>query len=149
LQAQRWDGDFTLKAVRAIAVVAPTESVVTWLSSLRITGQGELNMVPKPEVLVWPGAESLSNLKRALMEKRETELVLSAGLHNALFNHFGASAPAESEVQVRVQGGAELIGQLKDIAGLEPLAKLEQAFRDGGWCVTITSPTPRIMLSPP
>lgn len=106
-------------------------------------------MVAKPEVLIWPGAESMSNLKRALQESREIEVVLSAGLHNAFFNRFGASTPAESELQVGVQGSADLIAQLRDIAGLESLAELEGTLRDGGWRVTITSPVPRIVLSPP
>jgi hypothetical protein len=103
----------------------------------------------KQEILVWPGAESMSNLKRALKEEREIELVLSAGLHNVFFSRFGASTLSEFETQVGVQGGAELIGQLKDIAGLEPLAELEGTLREGQWRVTITSPIPRIMLSPP
>jgi hypothetical protein len=106
-------------------------------------------MISKPEILIWPGAESLSKIKRALRERREVELTLSAGLHNAFFNRFEADAPPESALQVDVQGGPELIGQLKDIAGLEPIAELEQTLRDGGWRVTITSPIPRILLSPP
>lgn len=106
-------------------------------------------MACKPEVLIWPGAESMVALKRALQEGCDVELVLSAGLHNAFFNRFEANAPLDSEVQVDVQGGADLIAQLKDIAGLEPLAELEQTLRDGGWRVAIISPTPRIMLSPP
>jgi hypothetical protein len=106
-------------------------------------------MTSKLEVLVWPGAESMSKLKRALQEKRQIELVLSAGLHNAFFIRFGANAPPESAGQVDVQGGPELISQIKGIAGLEPLGDLEQPLRAGSWRVTITSPTPRIMLSPP
>ncbi len=104
-------------------------------------------MASKPEVLMWPGAESMPALKRALQDRREVELVLSAGLHNAFFSRFEADAPLES-LKVDVQGGADLIGQLKDIAGLEPLGELEQALREGGWRVTITSPTPRILFSP-
>jgi hypothetical protein len=75
--------------------------------------------------------------------------VLSAGLHNAFFSRFEADAPPESALQVDVQGSADLIGQLKDIAGLEALGDLEQTLRERGWRVTITSPTPRIFLSPP
>lgn len=106
-------------------------------------------MVSKPEVLVWPGAESMAALRRALQEGRDVELVLSAGLHNAFFSRFEADAPLDSEVQVDVQGGADLIARLKGIAGLEPLAELEQTLRDGGWRVAIVSPTPRIILSAP
>jgi hypothetical protein len=105
-------------------------------------------MTCKREVLIWPGAESMQALKRGLQEGREIEIVLSAGLHNAFFNRFEPDAPPDAEVQVDVQGGADLIAQLKSIAGLEPLAELEQTLRDGGWRVAITSPTPRIVLSP-
>jgi hypothetical protein len=105
-------------------------------------------MTTKPEVLLWPGAESMAKLERALQERRAVELVLSAGLHNAFFNRFKADAPPDPEVRIDVQGGAELLGQLAGIAGLEPLGQLEQVLRDGGWRVAITSPTPQILLSP-
>lgn len=106
-------------------------------------------MESKPEVLMWPGADSMSKLKQALKEGRAVELLLSAGLHNAFFSRFEADAPPDSEIQVDVQGGVALIDQLKDIAGLEPLGEVEQTLREGEWKVTITSPTPRIAFTPP
>ncbi len=106
-------------------------------------------MTLKPEVLLWPGAESMVKLERALQEGRAVELVLSASLHNALFNRFEADGSLNSEIKVDVQGGAELLGQLAAIAGLEPLGQLEQVLRDGGWRVAISSPTPQILLLPP
>ncbi len=105
-------------------------------------------MTSKPEILIWPGADSMSKLRHALQERRAVELVLSAGLHNAFYSRFEAEAPQKSEIEVDVQGGAELIGQLKDIAGLEPLGELQPTLHEGGWSVAITSPTPRITLLP-
>jgi hypothetical protein len=106
-------------------------------------------MAPKPQVLVWPGSESMSEIEQALSEDTPVELVLSAGLHNALFTRFGTDAPPESAGQVDVEGGAELLGRLDGIAGLEPLVELADTLRQRAWRVAIISPTPRIMLSPP
>jgi hypothetical protein len=106
-------------------------------------------MASKPMVLIWPGAESMPALKQALRERRAVELVLSAGMHNALLRRFEVNAPSESALEVNVQGSADLIGRLKSIAGLEPLSELEQTLREAGWRVAINSPTPRITLLPP
>lgn len=105
-------------------------------------------MTAKPEVLVWPGAESMAALERALREQREVVLMLSTGLHNAFVNTFKRDTTPASEFEVYVQGGAELVRKLENIAGLEPLSTLEQTLRDDAWRVNITSPTPRISFVP-
>lgn len=104
-------------------------------------------MTNKPEFLVWPGAESMAALERALREQREVVLTLSAGLHNALVSTFTRDTAPELELDV--EGGAELVDPLRNIAGLEPLSELQKTLRDGSWRVRITSPTPRISLTPP
>jgi len=105
-------------------------------------------MTSKPEVLVWPGAESMTALKRALREQRGVVLVLSTGLHHTFIRTFKPHAPP-SELKVNIQGGAELIGRLTDIAGLEPLGEVQPTLRKHAWRIHITSPTPRVSFVPP
>lgn len=90
----------------------------------------------------------MAALKRALREEREVVLVLSTGLHHAFISTFRPDAPP-SELDVNVTGGAELIGRLTDMAGLEPLGELQQTLRERSWRINITSPTPRISFTPP
>jgi hypothetical protein len=109
----------------------------------------DMSMVSKPEVLIWPGAESMAAITHALDEGRDVELVVSTGLHNAFISRFASDAHPKFEGQMDLRGGPELLRRLADIAGLEPLAELEQPLRERGWRVAILSPVPRILLLPP
>ncbi len=65
-------------------------------------------MTSEPEIVILPGADSMSKLRHALQERRAVELVLSAGLHNAFYSRFEVEAPQKSEIEVDVQGDASM-----------------------------------------
>jgi hypothetical protein len=84
----------------------------------------DLTMTSKPEILIWPGADSMSKLRHALQERRAVELVLSAGLHNAFYSRFEAEAPQKSEIEVDVQGGAGMESISKNFLLFERLTNV-------------------------
>ena len=51
--------------------------------------------------------------------------------------------------RVEADGGAELLGSVATVAGLEEMKKLGAAVRRAHYTVRVTSPEPRLMLLPP
>jgi hypothetical protein len=105
----------------------------------------EPNIVP----LRWPGTETLKAARAAIHGGSAVEIQLPLEVHYALYKHLypdRAHTPAED---VDASGGAELLAPTATVAGLEELRALESAVRRSHYHVRLTSPEPRLRLTPP
>ena len=99
--------------------------------------------------LRWPGADTLKAARAAIRNGIAVEIELPLEVHYALYKHLNpgrAHAPSEN---IDVSGGAELLGAVAAVAGLQDLQQLETAVRKGRYRARLTSPEPRLRLMPP
>jgi hypothetical protein len=99
--------------------------------------------------LRWPGTDTLKAARAGIRSGVAVEIYLPLEVHYALYkrlNAEGQQAPAEA---IDVSGGAELLGPIASIAGLQEVGELELALRKARYRVRLTSPVPRLRLAPP
>ena len=99
-------------------------------------------------MLWWPGTDTLQEARRAIRERRPVEIELPLEMHYALHSHLHPQAAAGPVEHLEAEGGAELLGRVATIAGLEELAQLQSALRRARYRVRVTSPEPLLRLQP-
>jgi len=104
---------------------------------------------PSPVCLRWPGADTLKAARAALRSGVPVEIELPLEVHYALYKHLHPDRPHTPSEDIDVSGGAELLGPVAAVAGLQDLQHLEPAVRKGHYRVHLTSPEPRLRLTPP
>jgi hypothetical protein len=100
-------------------------------------------------MLWWPGTDTLKVARRAIRERRAVEIQLPLEVHYALHSHLHPQVAAGPVDRLEAEGGAELLGQVATVTGLEELKDLQAAARRAHYRVRVTSPEPRLSLSPP
>jgi hypothetical protein len=102
-----------------------------------------------PATLRWPGTGTLQAARGMIREGKRVEIELPLEVHYALHRHLhphAASGPVEG---LDAEGGAELLGSVATVAGLEELKGLQAAARRARYRIRVTSPEPRLSLTPP
>jgi hypothetical protein len=99
-------------------------------------------------MLWWPGTDTLQAARRAIRERRPVEIELPLEVHYALHSHLHPQAAAGPVDRLEAEGGAELLGRVATIAGLEDLGRLRSAVRRARYRVSVTSPEPLLRLQP-
>ena len=99
--------------------------------------------------LRWPGTDTLKAARAAIRSRAAVQIELPLEVHYSLHKHlYPDGAPRASE-DIDASGGAELLRPIATVAGLEELQELEPAVRKGNYRVRLTSPDPRLILTPP
>ena len=99
--------------------------------------------------LRWPGTGTLQAARGMIREGKRVEIELPLEVHYALHRHLHPDAAPGPVERVEADGGAELLGSVATVAGLEEMKKLGTAVRRAHYTVRVTSPDPRLMLLPP
>jgi hypothetical protein len=108
-------------------------------------------MTPEPNIvpLRWPGTATLKAARAALRSGSTVEIELPLEVHYALYKHLHPDRAHTAAEDIDASGGAELLAPIATVAGLEELRGLEPAVRRGRYRVRLTSPEPRLQLTPP
>jgi hypothetical protein len=99
--------------------------------------------------LRWPGTGTLQAARNAIRAGERVEIELPLEVHYALHRHLHPEATRGPVERVEADGGAELLGSVATVAGLEEMKKLGAAVRRAHYTVRVTSPDPRLVLLPP
>ena len=99
--------------------------------------------------LRWPGTGTLKAARGMIREGKRVEIELPLEVHYALHRHLHPDAAPGPVERVEADGGAELLGSVATVAGLEEMRELGAAVRRAHYTVRVTSPEPRLMLLPP
>jgi hypothetical protein len=99
--------------------------------------------------IAWSGPGTLPALRRALKKHQTVRLALPLEMHHALFRHLNPAASRGAPEDFRAEGGPELLARIATVAGLEPLAALEDSARVARYRVSLATPDPVVVLSPP
>jgi len=102
-----------------------------------------------PVILRWPGTGTLQAARGMIREGKRVEIELPLEVHYALHRHLHPDAAPGPVERLEADGGAELLGSVATVAGLEEIRKLGAAVRRAHYTVRVTSPEPRLMLLPP
>ena len=99
--------------------------------------------------LSWPGRETLRAARDAMRARGRVDIELPLEVHYALHRHLHPDAAAGPLESLEADGGAELLGSVATVAGLEEIKELGAAVRRAHYSVRVISPEPRLMLLPP
>ena len=99
--------------------------------------------------LRWPGTGTLQAARSMIREGKRVEIELPLEVHYALHRHLHPDAAPGPVERLEAEGGAELLGSVATVAGLEELKGLQAAARRARYRVRVTSPEPRLELAPP
>lgn len=111
-------------------------------------GRGAVTLVTAELIsLLWRGAETVGAARTALAHRIDVELHLPADYHHAAYRRLRSPAYAETAQRRDVAGGAELLGRVADIQGLEDIAQLEAPATGVRARVRIVSPTIAIVCA--
>ena len=100
-------------------------------------------------VLRWPGADTLKAARAAIRGGKSVEVELPLEVHSALYKHLHPDRPHTPSEDIDASGGPELLGPIAAVAGLQDLQQLAPAVRKAQYRVHLTSPEPRLRLTPP
>lgn len=104
-------------------------------------------MFEKPETrLLWDGKSTLLALRELVQARLNFELQLPPDYHFALFRHLYPHAATDAPGRIDISGGAELIGRIADIRGLNELAELASLVAASHAQVRVLSPGPGIQI---
>lgn len=103
---------------------------------------------PTTVALRWPGTGTLKEARAAIRRGLPVDVELPLEVHYALYKHLHPDTHTPSE-EIDASGGAELLAPIATIAGLQDLKELEAAVRKARYGVHLTSPEPRLRLTPP
>jgi hypothetical protein len=99
--------------------------------------------------LRWPGTDTLKAARAAIRNRAPVYIELPLEVHYSLHKHLYPGGGPRASEHIDESGGAELLKPIATVAGLEELAELEPAVRKGHYHVRLTSPEPRLTLTPP
>lgn len=99
--------------------------------------------------LNWRGAKTVRAVASFLERQGKVALGLAPDLHHSLFVHLYPQAEAGQPEVVDIEGGAELLGQVAQIAGLEELAGLVAPLREADARIQVQSPAPMLIIELP
>lgn len=100
-------------------------------------------------VLRWPGADTLKAARAAIRGGIAVEIELPLEVHYALYKHLHPDRPHTPSEDIDASGGPELLDPIATVAGLQELQQLAPAVRKAHYRVHLTSPDPRLRLTPP
>jgi hypothetical protein len=107
----------------------------------------------KPEqttlALRWPGSDALKAARAAIRSGIAVDVELPLEVHYALYKRLNPERAHAAPEDIDVSGGAELLGPIASVAGLQELGTLGPAVRKARYRVRLTSPEPRLRLTPP
>ena len=104
---------------------------------------------PRAVALRWPGSDTLKDARAAIRSRLPVEIELPLEVHYALYKHLHPDRPHTPSEDIDAYGGAELLAPIATVAGLADLQKLEPALRRAHYRIHLTSPDPRLRLTPP
>ena len=90
--------------------------------------------------LRWPGTDTLKQARAAIRSGAAVDIQLPLEVHYALYKHLK---------NIDVTGGPELLAPITSVAGLQELRELEPLLRKASYRVRLTTPVPRLRLTPP
>jgi hypothetical protein len=99
--------------------------------------------------LRWPGTDTLQAARAAIRRGAPVHIELPLEVHYSLHKHLYPDGAPHASEDIDASGGAELLRPIATVAGLEELGELEPAVRRGHYHVRLTSPDPRLTLTPP
>jgi hypothetical protein len=99
--------------------------------------------------LRWPGTGTMKDARAAIRRGEPVDIELPLEVHYALFKHLHPDRPHTPSEEIDASGGAELLAPIATVAGLQDLKELEAVVRKSGYSVRLTSPEPRLRLTPP
>jgi hypothetical protein len=108
-----------------------------------------MTRAPTTVALRWPGTGTMKDARAAIRRGEPVDIELPLEVHYALFKHLHPARPHTPSEEIDASGGAELLGPIATVAGLQDLKELEAAVRKAGYRVRLTSPEPRLRLTPP
>ena len=100
-------------------------------------------------VLRWPGTGTMKEARAAIRRGDPIDIELPLEVQYALFKHLHPDRPHSPSEAIDTAGGAELLAPIATVAGLQDLRELEPAVRKARYSVRLTSPEPRLRLTPP
>ncbi len=104
---------------------------------------------PTTVALRWPGTDTLKEARAAIRRALPVDIELPLEVHYALYKHLHPDRPHSPSEDIDASGGAELLAPIATVAGLHDLKELETAVRKARYQVHLTSPEPRLRLTPP
>jgi hypothetical protein len=104
---------------------------------------------PTTVALRWPGTGTLKEARAAIRRGIPVDIELPLEVHYALYKHLHPDRPHTPSEEIDASGGAELLAPIATVAGLQDLKELESAVRKARYSVRLTSPEPRLRLTPP
>jgi len=99
--------------------------------------------------LRWPGTGTMKDARAAIRRGDPIDIELPLEVHYALFKHLHPDRPHTPSEEIDASGGAELLAPIATVAGLQDLKELGSAVRKARYSVRLTSPEPRLRLTPP
>jgi len=99
--------------------------------------------------LNWRGAKTVRAIASFLERQGRVALGLAPDLHHSLFVHLYPQADPGQPEAVDIEGGAELLGRVAGIGGLEELAQLVPALQAADARIQVQSPAPMIQIEIP
>jgi len=99
--------------------------------------------------LNWRGAKTVRAVASFLERQGKVALGLAPDLHHSLFVHLYPQAEAGEPEAVDIEGGAELLDRVAQIAGLEELAQLVPALQAADARIQVRSPAPVLEIEIP
>ena len=97
----------------------------------------------------WDGAHAVKSARSAIASGSQVEIELPLEDHYALYRHLHPGSPRGGAEDIDASGGAELLGSIATVAGLEEMRHLQAAVRRARYRVRLTSPEPLLRLLPP
>ncbi len=108
-----------------------------------------MTRAPTTIALRWPGTGTMKDARAAIRRGEPVDIELPLEVHYALFKHLHPGRPHTPSEEIDASGGAELLAPIATVAGLQDLKELEAAVRKARYHVHLTSPEPRLRLTPP
>lgn len=99
--------------------------------------------------LRWPGTGTLKEARAAIRRGLPVDIELPLEVHYALYKHLHPDRAHSPSEEIDASGGAELLAPIATVAGLQDLKELEPVVRKARYGVRLTSPEPRLRLTPP
>jgi len=91
----------------------------------------------------------MKDARDAIRRGIPVDIELPLEVHYALYKHLHPDRPHTPSEEIDTSGGAELLAPIAAVAGLQDLKQLEPAVRKARYGVRLTSPEPRLRLTPP
>ena len=90
--------------------------------------------------LVWQGDDTIAAVRKLLTTAQRIEITLPANYNHALFTALHPDAASAAAETIDSQAGPELLQQIAQVRGLEPMSTLADILRPLGARVHLLSP---------